>query len=390
MEGSFLILFFNFGLGSSVQYFIGKGLLNPKSTSRVSTILMLIAVAILVGLNISGVFTHGFNYTTRYFLFYILLYAIFGVWQELNYSVCISLKRINRVNYNILLGPLIILALYLLTWNGIIELTFAQVLLLAALNQFFIGLVSIRTIATSSEKKITKSPVSIKEIFSFGSIVYLTNIVQFLVYRFDYWVLEYYDIEKFAYYTLTAQMVSFLWFIPQRASDIAYVHTAEDEDGISTKVRRTLGLMIYFLIAMGFVFCFGFFVALYLLDLAPFYQSVKYFIYLLIPSSLFGASIILSAYQAGRRRLSINLWGSILSCIMAILLSLTLIPRYGVWGAIIESSITYSFTFLFHYYYFKKYCAIDFKTLIWEPLTEMRKFLNEKDFSISKFISERD
>ncbi len=389
MECSLLVLMLNFGLGSSVQYFVGKGLLSPKRVSRISLYIMLVASVILIAISTPLSSTAGFNFTTSHFLAWIVAYAIFGVWQEINYSLCLSIKKINSVNYGILLGPLIILVLYLAKWGGYISLDFRTIVILAAANQLLIGVISSMTIARARIPSIVKQAVSVPEVFSFGFLIYVTNIVQFLVYRFDYWMVEAHDLRHFPYFTLAAQMVSFLWFVPQRVSDISYIYTTEDNANIKQIVAISAGLMFYVQLALGFLFCVAFLVVFYLIGMSSFYLSIQYFLVLLLPACLFGMATIFSAYQAGSRRLMLNFWGSLLACLVAIALSSILIPLYGVRGALLESALTYTFVFFYHYYYFKKYCAFSIKMLISEPIKELRRILNEKDFSFSKFISDQ-
>ncbi len=389
MESSFLILFLNLGLGISVQYFVGKGVLDPKRVSRLSTYIMLGAVLVLGLLSPVLQAWLGFNYTTQFFLIWIIAYAIFGIWQELNYNLCLSIKKINTVNISILLGPLIVILVLILKWGGLLELSFRDIILLAVANQFFIGLVSTVTLQRATLPKIVKQKVGIRDILSFGFLVYVTNLMQFLVYRFDYWVLERHDIDMFPYFTLAAQMLSFLWFVPQRVSDISYIHTIEKEEKVDRIILVSAGLMFYAQLVIGILFSLIFITVFWVLDISNYFVSIEYFLILLLPASMMGVSMVFSAYQAGKRRLMIDFWSTALAFILAIVLSLWLIPKYGVRGALIECSITYIVSFVYQYYFFQKYCKFSPKMLLSEPVKELRRLLNEKDFSFNKLISDR-
>ncbi len=389
MQCSFLILFLNFGLSSSLQYFVGKGQLDPKRTSRMSLVVMLAGVALLLVLREPISRWSGFNFTTKFFTVGIIAYALFGVWQELNYALCISIKKINTINYSILIGPVVILILYLLYWADVIHLGFRSLVTLAIANQLLIGILSTTTVLSASLTPVPKKQIPLRDIFSFGMLIYVTNLVQFLVYRFDYWMVEKHDLVHFPYFTLAAQMVSFLWFVPQRVADISYIYTSEDNKNIHQIILTSAGLMLYVQIILGILFCLAFLAIFYILDMTHFFQSIYYFLILLVPACLFGMGIIFSSYQAGRRRLLINFVTSLVSAMLAIGLSLWIIPRFGVRGALVESGIVYTFVFVFQYYYFQKSTPFSYKMLISEPIYEIRRILNEKNFSLSKFLSDR-
>ncbi len=385
MQSTFMILIFSFGVFSSVQYFIGKKLLHPKLASRKSLYLLLLAMGFISLAHHYQWINIGFNYTSAHFSYLILSYAAFGIWQEFNYAICISTYKISQVNTWILIGPISLSILYAIHILGWIQMDLQSLVMFAVINQFYIGLVS-SILIFRDNNTYTTGKFPIKEFLSFGGIVYISNILQFLVYRFDYWVLEKEDLTHFAFYTLASQMISFMWFFPQKISDISFVATVESPQEMAKKTSRLILYSFLIQLIVGLGVLGGLFIIFYLLGMVDFYQSLKYFLILLPSSILFGIALPLSAYQAGTRKLWVNLWGSAFACVLAIILSYWLIPKYGVWGTLGESSIVYAFTFIYHIYYFTKYCKISYKSLLSSIKQEGKKILNEKNFSISEHV----
>ncbi len=388
MQSALFILVFSFGIFSSVQYFIGKQLLHPKLASRRSLYFLLIALGILALAQHYDWIHLGLNYTSTHFPYLILAFGIFGIWQEFNYAICISIRRIRAVNTWVLIGPLALTLLYVLHLLGYVQLDLSKLVLVATINQLFAGVVSSIIIA-GDQGIYPKGRFPLREFLSYGGLVYVNNILQFLVYRFDYWVLEKEDLTHFAFYTLASQMISLMWFFPRRISDIFFVYTVDEPKKMVGVTARSMIYTFLIQLSVGIAIIVGLLVFFWLMKMHTFYNSIEYFLALLPASILFGLSFAFSVFQAANRRLWVLFGISLTTCLMAIVLSLYLIPRYGVWGTIWESSIVYGFTFFIHSFYFVKYCKISYKSLLSGIKQEGKKILHEKNFSISEYVFHR-
>jgi O-antigen/teichoic acid export membrane protein len=188
-----------------------------------------------------------------------------------------------------------------------------------------------------------------KKFFSFSFIVFITNIIQFLAYRVDYWLVTFYKgDEALGLYSLAVRLSQLFWILPLLIAGIIFPQTADDkivnyELRVTTLVRMTVAilfvaeLLALFLARPVIPFVFG----------SAYERSIEPFIYLLPGIFLFSVNIILAAYYAGKKRLPVNFIGSTMCFLIVLLLDLALIPRYGINGAAVASSIAYSISGLY-------------------------------------------
>ena len=188
-----------------------------------------------------------------------------------------------------------------------------------------------------------------KIFFSYSFIVFITNVIQFLAYRVDYWLVDYYrGNEALGLYSLAVKLGQLFWVLPILFAGIIFPQASDKENEQSearlkvlTRISVTF-LFIAELIALALAsllipFLFG----------EAYRQTVTAFIYLLPGIFLFSIDILLAAWFAGKNRLNVNLTGSIMCFLVVLVLDLWLIPRRGIQGAAIASSIAYSFAGLY-------------------------------------------
>lgn len=209
--------------------------------------------------------------------------------------------------------------------------------------------------------------------FSYSFIVFITNILQFLAYRIDYWLVDFYrGIESLGLYSLAVRLCQLFWVLPVLFASILFPRVADKEmEPDSTKLllllrcSNTFSLIAIFITAAlagwGIPLFFG----------KEFNSSVLPFLYLLPGIFMFGINILLAAYFAGKNRLSINLTGSAICFVLVLLLDLWLIPLHGVVGAAIASSIAYAVAAVYSMWMFMRIRR--------EPLSSLL-FLQKKDW----------
>ena len=183
-----------------------------------------------------------------------------------------------------------------------------------------------------------------KKFFSYSFVVFITNIIQFLAYRVDYWLVAFYKgHEALGLYSLAVRLSQLFWILPLLFAGIIFPQTADNkiinyELRVITLVRITVailfsGELVALAVAKPVIpFLFG----------KPYDGSVAPFIYLLPGIFLFGINILLAAYYAGKKQLHVNFIGSTMCFLVVLVLDLVLIPRFGIDGAAVASSIAYS------------------------------------------------
>ena len=193
-------------------------------------------------------------------------------------------------------------------------------------------------------KKISQEEM--RSFSSFSFIVLITNIIQFIAFRADYWLISiYYDHVAVGVYAQASKFAQLLWIIPgvlaglivpalknkdQKLSDLKFISLCR----VSLYVH--VGLAFFMIIAALIIYSF-------------FLPSIYFegFLSLLIMTPgylLFTITTILAAYFSANRLLKINLIGSVICCVLMILLDIILIPSLGYKGAAIANLIVYSIT----------------------------------------------
>jgi O-antigen/teichoic acid export membrane protein len=185
----------------------------------------------------------------------------------------------------------------------------------------------------------------IREIFRFGGVMQIANILQLLNYRLGVYLLEtFLGRAAVGIYSVGAQVSEGIWIIPRSISMVLFSRISNTDDKEYAQ-RLTLNF-----IKVAFLLTF-FVVILLLLIPASFFTMIfgKEFgrITLVIASLSVGivmlsVSIILSSYYGGTGKPVHNMWGSAIGLVFTIVLGLLLIPRMGVIGAGIAASASYS------------------------------------------------
>ncbi|MGE5107203.1 MAG: polysaccharide biosynthesis C-terminal domain-containing protein [Sphingobacteriales bacterium] len=190
--------------------------------------------------------------------------------------------------------------------------------------------------------------------FSYSLITVVTNFIQFLAYRIDYWILDYYKGEKeLGVYSVSVKLVQLFWILPILFAGVLFPGTAAQRKEFGQErivsilrfmntINLISGLIAFFFITWFLPFFFG----------EEYADGIMPFRWLLPGIILFCNTTILAAYFAGKNQLKVNLVGSGLCLIIILTLDVLLIPSLGVSGAAIASSIGYGVS---GFYYIRKY-----------------------------------
>lgn len=183
----------------------------------------------------------------------------------------------------------------------------------------------------------------LKYILNFSFIAYVANIFQFLSYRMDFWFVQYYSGTKpLGIYSLSVNLAQMLWLLPQAIATIflAYSGSGNSKVAISqtnalSRITLNIILVVTVILASTINFIIPF---LYGVE---FKDSVFLFQLLLIGIVPFCITTIIAAYFAGKGKIKVNLYCSLIGFIVCLIFDLILIPRYGNIGAAIATIISY-------------------------------------------------
>jgi O-antigen/teichoic acid export membrane protein len=205
-----------------------------------------------------------------------------------------------------------------------------------------------------------------KLFFSYSFLVLITNLVQFLAYRIDYWFVDYFHgKDQLGLYSLAVKLGQVLWILPVLMAGIFFprmaAEGAEKEEQAWLRLIRLSGAF-FFAAALLAALLAAWIIPLFAGEL--FRASVMPFLYLLPGLLIFCYNIIFAAYFAGRKMLSINFRGSLLCLVLVLAGDLLLIPALGMNGAAIASSIAYTAAGLHHLWQFSRIRQIPVSSLL--------------------------
>jgi O-antigen/teichoic acid export membrane protein len=184
---------------------------------------------------------------------------------------------------------------------------------------------------------------------SFSLVALVSNLIQFLCYRMDYWFVEYFrGAKELGWYAFASRLAQAFWMLPTLFAGILFSQVAQKKEAYRKEdmllfmrvlfcINIIAGVVSFLVLPFIIVFIFG----------NIYNESVLPFRILLPGMILFCNTTVLAAYFAGRNSLRVNLAGSALCFVSILVADILLIPSFGMKGAAIASSIGYSLSCIF-------------------------------------------
>ena len=199
-------------------------------------------------------------------------------------------------------------------------------------------------------KKISEEDY--KSFSTFSVIVLLTNIIQFIAYRADYWIITlYYDHDAVGVYAQASKFAQLLWIIPGILAALIIPALKNEQQKLTrADLLSVIRLSFYFHFLLSLVVILvAFFIYSFFLP-SEFYNGFFSMLIMLPGYLLFIIATLFAAYFSANRLLKTNLYGSILCCCLIIILDLLLIPHLNYKGAAIANLLSYSIATIYFIY----------------------------------------
>jgi len=184
----------------------------------------------------------------------------------------------------------------------------------------------------------------IKKSLIYGSKVYVANVISFLNYRLDMILIAVFLTPvAIGLYSLAVSLAEKLFLFSGAIATVLFPKISslnkEEADDFTPKVaRHTLFIMIissFLLVIFSYPFISIFFGKAFLPSIAP--------LFFLLPGIIaFGVGSVLAADLSGRGKPQYAVYSSLVCLIIEVPLNLLLIPKIGIIGAALVSSISYS------------------------------------------------
>jgi O-antigen/teichoic acid export membrane protein len=354
-EAAFFILLIGFSFESSVTYFLAKRKISVSNAISLIVILSILQVVVFffVFLISKYLFNYTFFDTTDNNNFYKGLIFILGLNLSSSFSaILFAYKKfseyfVGAVIIQFLVLSFILLNKYFLFYfnynaNNIITIFSLSAVLLAILS---IGLVFF--IFKNEIKNVFVIPKIGKEILTYTFLVFLGNLIQFLCYRVDVWFVNaYHTRQQVGLYAFANKIAQMWWVLPQIMAAIFFPLLALNEQNIQSFKRSIFYLLIISIIT-GVVAIILYPILIPFVTSVEYIQSYKAFALLLPGVIFFSVNILLASKFSADGNVMYNLRISTICLVIALILNWLLIPKYGIEGAAIASSIAYSFSSIF-------------------------------------------
>lgn len=344
----------NLGVGPANVYYLGSRRVSSRVAWR--STLKLYGVIIIIGLSIgAGILLlyaqEWFPGVPELLLWFAL--SIFPVALLLSFvsSIFQGMQQFKQFNVVMLLQPL-------LTLLGIIVLIVAGVESIGWLLAAYLG-GSVATVAVAlkvlwpllndSGDEQLQSATYFKTAIGYGYKAHLSNILAFINYKSDIFLVNLLIGPAGAgVYVIAVQISERLWLLSQAVSTVllprlSELSTEEDKRKILTPLITRWVLFITFLGALA--------LAAIIYPIIKLVFGVKFVgavlpLLFLLPGIVVGAaSRVLANDIAARGRPELNMYTSVIVVAVNIVGNLLLIPRYGITGAAIATSIAYTANF---------------------------------------------
>lgn len=183
----------------------------------------------------------------------------------------------------------------------------------------------------------------LSSIMRFSLLVFVTNLIQFLAYRVDYWMIGYFtgNEAQVGLYAQSSRFAQLFWVIPNIVAAIIYHGLSSgDSDRGKPEVQRMLRVMNF--LNLIFIPLLVFITWMTIKFILPDYrESYPVFLLLMPGMFLFCNAILLASYFSANRDLHINFFLSGLCFLVIIILDFLLIPSFGITGAAWANTAAY-------------------------------------------------
>jgi O-antigen/teichoic acid export membrane protein len=180
-----------------------------------------------------------------------------------------------------------------------------------------------------------------------GFVVQAGNISQMFNYRLSFYILDKFHTggrQEVGIYSVAVSVAEALWLISQSVSLVLYSKISNTNDIVYSRKLTIALIKIVFVITIlcaGILLCFP--ASIFVFVFGEGFGEVRTILFpLSIGIIIFSAGIILSSYFVGIGKPQVSVIGSVIGLAVTIILGFVLIPRYGMTGAAVTASISYT------------------------------------------------
>ena len=292
------------------------------------------------------------------FFWHVVILSLILSLSSVNFMILMGQERIKA--YNIInLLQVISFFLVLLFWLFILQKREVISYIIGLYASYFFAFVAGFGLILSRVKwgSFRGATSVFKDIFRYGSVMQTGNILQFFNYRLSYYFIEFFmGRAALGVYSVGVQLSESAWLVTRSISMVQFARISNEKD-INYAARLTLNLTkISFLVTL---ICLAL-ICILLIFIFPFIFKPEFNEVKMIMASLsmgiliFSVSITLSPYFSGIGKPQHNTISAAIGLVFTLVSSWILIPRFGLIGAGMSATISYSVATLYQFIIFVK------------------------------------
>jgi len=338
-----IVMLGNFGIAQSATYFIGQNKYDKDEVFNNIIIWLLISGTALASISLATLYSIP-KFIYRDYLVILIPTIYFQLGSRLLLGSLLGQQKINEYNQSRLVKSISLLVLYIcfivfLGWE-VKGALFAW--LLSNLLEFCFIL--IKAYPRNYSIKLTIRRSWLKESLNYGKKIYLSNLVNFINYRIDrLLIISFLNPFQLGLYSVASNLAEKIWMIPDAISTVLFPKVSSKNKNDASNITKvissvTVGLALLFSTLMIFI---GSWIINTLFG-TDFKDAFLPFAILVIGTAPFSLFKVIAAYFSGIGKQSYVLRITIIISTVNVIMNLFLIPRYGIIGASLSSSISYS------------------------------------------------
>lgn len=372
-----LVTFGNLGLNASNVYFYGKRGAKVEDLAANS-----FWAALVLGLLAIGGFALAYPFLAPRFFADVpagyLLAAVATVPAMLlnqyvaNLLLATKQTRLFNIANTLQLGVLLITAILslLVLHRGLVATIY-----IADINVIVGAILMVFLYVRRARLSLRFEPTLFKATLVFGIKGYFANVIQFLNYRVDMLMLSaMLGASAVGAYSIGVNFAETLWYVPTSIGTVLFPHVANSTNDVANLTTARASRQTFLLMALASTA-----VAVAAPWLVPklfgvqFASSVHALWWLMPGVLVFSIAKIIGNDFAGRGYVVTNGVVSLCALILNVGLNLYLIPRYGIVGASISSTISYSFATVLLIHLFAKEAKVRWWHLVWPNRQDLQE-----------------
>jgi len=383
---SLLLIFTGLGINPAIPYFIGKGRYSVKQILGTSVILnFLISVfTILIGLTVIFLFSENFfPDIEKIYLFLSLSLIPLTLFLNLGCQIFLGLQKINKYNFISIFQSgffLVFVAILLLAMRFGVTVT-----ILSQIFSYIVAIAILLFIVIKETKGIDFKPniKYLKDSLFYGFKVHLAGIFDFLHSRIDLFLINFF-MNPFSagIYFASVRLSEGVWLFSISAGTVLFPKVASERDPKKLKEFTPLvcrNVLFFCLLIVLFLFLISEWLIIFLYS-KDFSGAIMPFRILLFGILAVSGWHVLANDLAARGKPMLNTYAIGVSVLINIFLNILWIPKWGINGASLATTVSYTIMFLVTIIFYIKVSKNKIRDII---------FIKKNDFKFYKEIAHR-